>query len=124
MKNKVLVVDDQEPILEIIRYVLEDGGFDVKTVSQTKTIYETINNYSPDLIILDYWMPGLSGPEITKHLKSGASTKNIPVIILSALSNIKDKAEEIGADACLPKPFEIDDLVNLVKSFTTHPLLH
>ena len=115
MKAKILVCDDDAGILEVIKIILEENDFEVLTVSTGKGIQKLINNYKPDLLFLDLWMPGIEGGEITKILKRETATKNIPIIIVSALNDIKDIAKKAGADGSLSKPFTIADLLEVVE---------
>lgn len=117
MSNKIFVCDDDEGILELTKIVLEDKGYQVIAAISSKSIVQQIQRLQPDLIILDLWMPEMSGEEITKQLKANEATAAIPVIISSASNETEAIAQQIGADACLCKPFDIDQLENMVESF-------
>ncbi len=117
MSKKILVCDDDQGILELIKSILEDNGYQVKTVATGKGIQKRISEFEPKIILLDIWMPGIDGRDVTRLLKSKPETKAIPIIILSALSDTKQIAEEIGADSYLTKPFDINNLLKTVANY-------
>lgn len=116
-KFKVLVCDDDEGILEVIKIILESNNYEVMTISSGKGIQKKILEFKPNLIFLDLWMPGIDGKEVTKLLKSNLETKGIPLIVVSALNETEKIATQIGADGFLSKPFDIDDLLKIVKNY-------
>ncbi|RJQ36066.1 response regulator [Candidatus Microgenomates bacterium] len=116
--NKIWVLDDDLSILEVIKIVLEDEGYKVLAMSDGKNFNKKLKKELPDLILLDIWMPGMDGNEIVKRLKKQESTKNINVVIISALTDARKIAKEAGADNFLRKPFEICELLNVVKRYT------
>lgn len=109
-KKKVLVADDDPSILEAIQLMLEDAGYDVVTTVNGETVYQMEKEY-PDLLLLDIWMSGQNGSDICKFLKSRESTKNIPIIIISANKDTQEIAKEAGADDFIAKPFEMNKLL-------------
>jgi DNA-binding response OmpR family regulator len=117
MKKTIIICDDDEGILEVVKIVLEEKGYDVIALSNPEKVLDTIKNSSPHLILLDLWMPILNGDLITQTLKSSEETKNIPVIIFSANKDTAEIAKQIGADNYLTKPFDIDQLEKLVDSY-------
>src|SRR5579884_1070730 len=86
-KRKVLICDDDQGILEVTKIILESNGYDVDTLDNGKAIVKHVKNSKPHLILLDLWMPGIEGKEITKLLKSDQQTKQIPLIIVSAVND-------------------------------------
>ncbi len=119
--NCVLIYEDDEGITEIIRLVLEGKGYHVITQSNSTNIYSKIEEVKPDLILLDLWMPGLSGEEITRQLKADASTEHLPVIIISANKDAEKIASNAGATAFLAKPFDISALEDIVDEHILKP---
>lgn len=115
MKKKILIVDDEQDIREIIKISLMDDGFRVLEASNGKTAIELARKEKPDLITLDIMMPGIDGFEVAKTIKEGPQTKDIPIIILSVLSQDKNKYLQGIADY-ISKPFRPDELVEKIKS--------
>jgi DNA-binding response OmpR family regulator len=118
--KKILVCDDDRSILEVIKIILEENGFGVLTLQTGKGILKKVKDYRPDLILLDIWMPGIDGKEITKLFKKDKDTKDIPIIIISALNETQKLSKNIGADGFLSKPFEMTDLLDIANKFTNN----
>lgn len=110
-KKTILVVDDDPTILEGIKVALEEEGYIIETADDGEMIKQKIKRTDPDLILLDYLLPGTDGIKITQHLKKMNETKHIPIIMISASYNSKKIMKEAGADDFLAKPFNIDDLL-------------
>ena len=127
-KNRyhILVVDDDIKIKELIKQFLVEKGLIVSTASDAKEAKEKIEIFNFSLIVLDVMMPGQSGYELTKELKS---SKNIPILLLTAKGETENRIHglEIGADDYLGKPFEPRELLlrikNIIKSNSTQNLL-
>ncbi len=117
--KKILVFEDNAGIAELVEIILKERGFSVKTVENGKGVLRVVKKIKPDLILLDILMPGMKGQEVIKVLKQEQTTKNIPVIIFSALNEIQDIAKSSRADDFLPKPFDTTDLVEIVKKHTS-----
>lgn len=113
VQKKILVADDDPGILDAIEMMLEFEGYQVSSTSDGSTILDLKDNY-PDLLLLDVWMSGQDGRDICKELKRRKSTKNIPVILISASTDLKKSARESGADDFLEKPFNMTDLLNKI----------
>lgn len=120
MAKKVLVIEDDKDIRDTVTYALEDEGFEVVS-SENAKILKQLGEHKPDVILLDNWLTDWSsdanGQQISKGLKSNPETSHIPVIIVSAVSNIKEIAEAGLADGYLKKPFDLEDLVAIVKKY-------
>jgi len=115
MAKKILLVDDDKTILEAVYILLTGEGYSVRVMSDGKLIENEIEKEVPNLILLDYRLPGKDGWLITKELKRNKATKSIPIIMVSADNTVKKVAKDVGVDAFLAKPFDIDNLVKLVK---------
>ena len=113
VQKKILIADDDPGILDAIEMMLEFEGYQVSSTSDGSTILDLKDNY-PDLLLLDVWMSGQDGRDICKELKRRKSTKNIPVILVSASTDLKKSARESGADDFLEKPFNMTDLLNKI----------
>ncbi|MCH2205394.1 MAG: response regulator transcription factor [Lentisphaerales bacterium] len=111
--KKIMVVDDEADIRELIRFNLEKEGFEVVSVSDGETALEEARLRQPDLILLDVMLPGIDGVEVCFKLKSDVAFKSIPIVMLSAKSDESDQLVglKIGADDYLVKPFSPKVLV-------------
>lgn len=116
-RQNILVADDDPGILEVIKIILEENGFKVIPVSDGHLILKTIKDTKPDLILLDIWMSGTDGRKIATIIKKQNVTKHIPILIISALSEIEDIAKSVGADGYISKPFDIDEFLSTIKKF-------
>lgn len=116
MKKKILVADDDAAIVDAIQLILEDADYKVETTLNGEDVIKMNKNY-PHLILLDIWMSGQDGRTICKYLKSRKSTKNIPIIMISANRDTSQIAKTAGADDFITKPFEIDELLTKVKKY-------
>lgn len=119
MNKRILICEDDQGILELLKEILEEKGFQVKALTGGKGIQKKILEFLPDLILLDLWMPGMNGKEIIKILKKDDNTKNIPIIIVSALNEAEAVAKNYGVEAYITKPFDIDDLLKTVRKYTS-----
>ncbi len=109
--KKILVVDDDPDILQIVKYILTQHGFDVQTHSTGLDLSEVVMSYDPNLILLDIRLPGKLGTQLCKELKQ---MYDIPIILFSAHSDERKSFEKWNADAFIQKPFDIDHLVNTI----------
>lgn len=119
MAKKILILDDNEDILDLMRDVFIDKGYEVECLASTNDIFVTINNLQPDLVILDYILFGINGGELCHQIKSNPSTSHIPVIMISAYQRVLESLGNYGADIFIPKPFELEDLMNSVNTCFT-----
>ena len=110
---KVLVVDDERNILDIIKFNLEVEGYEVITSREGAEALHLVKELRPDLILCDIMMPELDGLEVCRQLKADGRTNQIPVVMLSARTQAQDKVASIeaGADDFITKPFDFSDLV-------------
>jgi DNA-binding response OmpR family regulator len=116
MGKKILVIDDDEAILESIQIILEEEEYEV--VTHTSMLdNEAVVKISPNLIILDIFLSGSDGRDMAKQLKHDPQTAKIPIIMISALPSAQASAEASGADTFLPKPFDIYNLLELVRKY-------
>lgn len=117
MTHRVVVVDDDKEIQEIVTFVLSRNGFDVAVASDGQQLQHVLVTTAPDLIILDVMMPGLDGYQIFASLRENAATRHIPVIIMTAhAENIYERiSRDLGAAEHITKPFHPLDLVGKVQ---------
>ena len=118
-QKRILVVDDDPDILDAIQLTLEDEGYTVTTTEKgeyAENLHDC-NGGLPDLIILDVLLSGKDGRTICRTLKSRPDTRPIPVIMISAHPDAEASARDVGADAFLAKPWDINVLITLVERF-------
>ena len=117
-KEKILVVDDEEDILELVRYNLTREGYNVLCASTGEECLNNAKSKLPDLIILDLMLPGIDGLDVARSLKNDNNTKNIPIIMLTAKGEEADIVTglELGADDYISKPFSPRILTARVKA--------
>lgn len=114
-KQKILIVDDDENIAELISLYLVKECFDTKTAGDGETALALVDSYSPDLILLDLMLPGIDGYEVCQRIRK---TKDTPIIMLSAKGEVFDKVLglKLGADDYIIKPFDSNELVARVRA--------
>ena len=117
-RKTILVVDDEEDILELVRYNLNKEGYNVETVQSGEDALERTRTLKPDLLVLDLMLPGMDGIAVCQALKSDAQTRHIPVLMLSAKGEEADvvRGLELGADDYLTKPFSPKILIARIKA--------
>jgi len=112
--KKILVLDDNIEILEVIKEVLSYEHFDVQGLAASRDILSVATDFHPDLIILDYRLQDGNGGEICRMFKCHSIFKNVPVIMCTAYTTPNLSFADFGCDAVIEKPFDIDEIVNTV----------
>jgi DNA-binding response OmpR family regulator len=117
MKKRILVVDDEDDILGLVRLILEDAGFECETARDGREGLKAIQQQQFDLVLLDIMMPILTGWEVLRILRDNEQTRNLPVAILTAraFSSETPGMEITAYSDYITKPFEPDDLVERVR---------
>jgi len=115
--QRILIADDDADLRDIVRSVLEPAGFDVEEAPDGAAALEQITARPPDLLVLDYMMPCLTGPQVCERLKQDTLLRHLPIIMLTGKSEVQDKVEGItaGADDYVVKPFEPAELLARVQ---------
>ena len=110
---KILVIDDEEHILELLRFNLELSGFDVCVSPEANQAIELIGKEKPDLLLLDWMLPKISGIDILRKIRQDENIYDLPVIMLTAKNMEDDKIQglNVGADDYITKPFSIKELM-------------
>jgi len=118
MAKRILVIDDDDDILEILNIVFQENGYEI-VLSNSGEAAEHIRVINPDIVLLDVRIVGSpkTGAEICKEIKSQYDIKHLPVMLISAETDLSIIAGECGADAYIAKPFDIFDLISQVKEF-------
>jgi two-component system phosphate regulon response regulator PhoB len=117
-REKVLIIEDEPDIAEVLQYNLEKEGFDVETARRGDAGLEAVRKEDPDLILLDLMLPGVDGLELTRMLKRDAATSRLPIVMLTARGEEVDRIVglELGADDYITKPFSPREVVLRVKA--------
>lgn len=121
MGQRVLLIEDEPNIIEAISYILSKDGWTVHTHSDGETAMDKVLQGIPDLVILDVMLPGRSGYDILRDLRAEASTAEVPVMMLTARGQAKDRemAEALGATRFMTKPFSNADVLESVRTLVT-----
>ena len=116
MAPHILVVEDEEPLLQLLRYNFERAGYAFEAIADGDAAHTRLKEIVPDLLLLDWTLPGLSGIELCRHLRRMATTQSLPIILLTARGEETDKVRglETGADDYVVKPFSINELIGRV----------
>ena len=117
-QKKILVVDDEKDIVELISYNLEQEGFAVIKAYDGQMAWERVKTAKPDLVVLDLMIPGIHGLEVCKLIRRDAATETLPIIMLTAKSDQVDKilGLELGADDYVTKPFNVRELIARIRA--------
>ena len=110
--SRILIVDDDKDLLEVLKSMLTRKGFEVEVDVNWEEGFSKIDRFQPQLIILDVFLAGIDGLDICRQLKSRIQTREIPIMIFSAYPRVTEQIiYEYGADDFIAKPFEVNDLV-------------
>jgi len=110
MKTRVLVLDDDIAVLEAIDAALSYEGYQVMTVGRTYNIFKTIEEFHPDLLLVDVVLDGINGADICRQVKNKPGTRGLPIIVISGLCGNSEKLERLECDHFLAKPFDLAEL--------------
>lgn len=118
-KKRILVVDDEMDLVETLRFSLEMEGYEVLTSYNGEEALQLARNNQPDLILLDVMLPKMDGYKVCRLLKFDARYKHIPILMLTAKAQEKDRitGQETGADEYITKPFEMEDLMKKIRTY-------
>lgn len=114
--NKILVVDDDLDILSLVEAILKMNNFNVAAISRWEDIYSKMQEFKPDLVLLDVMLGGADGREICKNLHLDHETKNIPVVLFSANPEMGKYLKDCTAQDFLAKPFEMSSLLKTINA--------
>ncbi|HEX4829235.1 MAG TPA: response regulator, partial [Xanthobacteraceae bacterium] len=124
MKANILIVEDEEALALLLRYNLEAEGYGVETVPRGDEADLLLKEHSPDLVILDWMLPGLSGIELCRRLRARPETKQLPIIMLTARGEESERVRGLatGADDYIVKPFSVPELSARVRALLRRAL--
>src|SRR6201991_3566803 len=118
MTARILIVEDEEPLTMLLRYNLEAEGYEVDTAARGDDADTRLRESAPDLVVLDWMLPGLSGIELCRRLRARPETKALPIIMLTARGEESERVRGLatGADDYIVKPFSVPELVARVRA--------
>jgi two-component system alkaline phosphatase synthesis response regulator PhoP len=116
--KRILIADDEEDLVTTLQFALEKKGYVCLTAYDGKEALNKAKSENPDLIVLDIMMPKMNGYEVSRLLKFDIRFKHIPIVMLTARTQEKDKeiGQDTGADAYMTKPFGMDDLIGTISN--------
>lgn len=117
ISKHVLVIDDEEDILLLIKAMLEEEGYTATLLRTVDTLDEHLAKYPPDMLVIDMLLSGVNGRDVIKQMKSQPETRALPLLVLSAHPSAEQEAMLAGADAFLAKPFEMDEFLAMVAKY-------
>lgn len=117
MAKRILILDDDQQILEVVSFLLTDSGYDVQTLSSGEQIFSIIEQFHPHLVLMDVMLADMDGRVICKDLKEFEGTHNIPVILISGTHDLAESLQQLGApNDFISKPFDLDNLLNKISA--------
>lgn len=119
MPKKIVIIDDDEGILDATKMLLEYEGFEVRATGNVEKGIEYAKDFEPDLILLDLLLSGRDGKEIAQLIRSRDDIKQMPIILMSAHPKVEDYLHDSGITDFIPKPFEIENLLDKINTQLT-----
>src|SRR5918992_2328409 len=118
MGARILIVEDEEPLTWLLRYNLEAEGYEVDAVARGDEADTRLKEQPPDLVVLDWMVPGVSGIELCRRLRARPQTKTLPIIMLTARGEETERVRGLatGADDYIVKPFSVPELIARVRA--------
>jgi two-component system, OmpR family, phosphate regulon response regulator PhoB len=118
MAANILIVEDEEPLTELLRYNLEAEGYEVDAVARGDDAETRLRETAPDLVVLDWMLPGLSGIELCRRLRARPQTQGLPIIMLTARGEESERVRGLatGADDYIVKPFSVPELLMRIRA--------
>jgi two-component system, OmpR family, phosphate regulon response regulator PhoB len=115
-KPVVLVVDDDAPILMLMKNVLREFGFETRVASSGNAALQSVGEQTPDLILVDKNMPGMTGEEVIHAMRAQTALAHLPILILSGEPIDRNELARIGATAAVQKPFDVPSLIEQIRA--------
>lgn len=119
--TKILIVDDDSALIEVLEELFNEVGYRIKAINKVENIIPIIEDFQPDLVLLDYLLPFVNGGELCSQIKRNKTTCLMPVIIFSAYPKVLLSLGDYGCDAFIAKPFDLDSLLFHIEKCLEHP---
>jgi len=116
MAKKILVIDDNNDLLELLNEALTAEGYEVECASHVDNIYECVRNAKPGMVIVDYILEGINGGELCHQIKINPRTSHVPVVMITGYPRVLESLGSYGADHLVTKPFDLNELLNVVNA--------
>ncbi|RYD76371.1 MAG: response regulator [Sphingobacteriales bacterium] len=123
-RKRIIVVEDDLVLLETIQDVLNSNGYECLGLYETENIFARMEQFKPDLFLVDYMLPDWNGGELCGAIRGIDVFEHTPIIIMSAYAKIISPMKEYGCNAVLEKPFNVKDLLYIVKSMLDTPVIN
>ncbi len=119
MSQKILILDDDNDLLTVLTMLLEDSGYEILGLERGEEIFENIQNFHPDLVLMDIQLPQVSGLEVTRWIKDDPELRSIPVVAVTAfaMKGDEERIREGGCEAYLSKPISVGKFIETVRRF-------
>jgi len=119
---KVLIIDNDSDILDVMNEALTYEGYEVNSLQEVDNILPEIMHNRPDIVILDYILNGINGGELCHQIKANYYTSQLPVVIMSAYPKVLQSLGDYGCNVFIPKPFDLDHIVNCIGELTNRQI--
>lgn len=116
-KPIILVVDDDAPIIALMRSILREFGYEARTATSGAAAIEAARAEAPDLVLLDKNMPGMSGGEVIRALRTDVGLENVPILLLTGDPVAPQEIAELGANGTVQKPFDLQALMEQIRHY-------
>jgi DNA-binding response OmpR family regulator len=118
-KARILVIDDDQPILGMMRNILKEYGFEPATAATAREALELARDEAPDLVLVDLSMPTMSGAELIREFRLQNGLAAVPILVLSGHAHLASEAEQLDADGWIQKPFDLQHLIRTIEAHLT-----
>ncbi|MBC7915497.1 MAG: response regulator [Pyrinomonadaceae bacterium] len=115
MDKRIVVIEDEDNVRETLELLLSNAGFTVRSSSTGKDVFNIIDEFNPDVILLDVMLEDMDGRDICRSIKTNPHTSHIPVLMLSAVPEVYNAIAEVGANDVISKPFDEYTLINRIE---------
>jgi len=120
--KNILIIENDEGLVELLEELFSYEGYQVRCYREAGDIFSLMEDFTPDIVLIDYLLPGINGGELCAQLKREPSTKHIPVIIFSAYSQVLLSLGSYGCNAFVSKPFELSSLLDQISKCLESPM--